>query len=456
MTPNETHPTRDAERLRLDTLIRLRWLAVIGQTFALLLVGWWLGFDLPLGPCFTVVAASVWLNVFLRLRNPPTKRLTEAQAVVYLGYDVAQLAALLFLTGGLLNPFVILFLAPVMVSATSLRPQATLILGGLVLVLAAALGRWHWPLPWYGGTEFQTPLLYLMGIWMALASTMVFMAHYAFRVSQEARLLSDALMATELVLAREQHISQLDGLAAAAAHELGTPLGTITLIANDLRRDLATHPVHGEDVKLLAEQARRCREILSKLTAMKTEGDAHFDRMALSHLIEEVVDPHRGADVTIDVALDGEGPEPVGRRNPGVLYGLGNILENAADFATGRITVTARWTPTTVVVMVEDDGPGFAAEIIDRLGEPYVTTRGRDLRRGIEGDFNVGLGLGFFIAKTLLERSGATLRFENRRLPALGARVRIVWPREALEAGDEANANLVVDAASQGRTIPAT
>jgi two-component system sensor histidine kinase RegB len=291
---------------------------------------------------------------------------------------------------------------------------------------------------------------------MALASTMVFMAHYAFRVSQEARLLSDALMATELVLAREQHISQLDGLAAAAAHELGTPLGTITLIANDLRRDLATHPVHGEDVKLLAEQARRCREILSKLTAMKTEGDAHFDRMALSHLIEEVVDPHRGADVTIDVALDGEGPEPVGRRNPGVLYGLGNILENAADFATGRITVTARWTPTTVVVMVEDDGPGFAAEIIDRLGEPYVTTRGRDLRRGIEGDFNVGLGLGFFIAKTLLERSGATLRFENRRLPALGARVRIVWPREALEAGDEANANLVVDAASQGRTIPAT
>jgi two-component system sensor histidine kinase RegB len=454
MPSPQSPPTRDT--LRLDTLIRLRWLAVAGQSVALIGVGWWMGFELPLGPCLALVAMSIWLNVVLRLRYPPTLRLSETQAVLYLGYDIAQLAALLYLTGGMQNPFAVLFLVPVIVSSTAFRPPATLVLGSLVLLLAGLLSFWYWPLPWYPGAPFETPFLYIVGNWIALASTMAFMAHYAFRVSQESRQLADALMATELVLAREQHISQLDGLAAAAAHELGTPLATITLIANDLKRDLAADPVHGEDVTLLAEQVRRCRDILGKLTAMKAEGDAHFDRMALSHLIEEVVDPHRGAGLPIDVTLDGEGPEPVGRRNPGVLYGLGNILENAVDFATGRIAVTARWSEENVVVTVEDDGPGFAAEIIEKLGEPYVTTRGRDARRGYEGEFNVGLGLGFFIAKTLLERSGATLRFENKSLPALGARVRIVWPREALEAADAVEGAFQASSASEGRSVPAT
>jgi two-component system sensor histidine kinase RegB len=316
-----------------------------------------------------------------------------------------------------------------------LKPRLTLALGTLVLVIAAGLAIDHWPLPWYPGDGFQAPLLYVVGMWTALASSMVFMSLYAFRVAAEARQLSDALMATELVLAREQHLSSLDGLAAAAAHELGTPLATIALVSKELERDLGGAHIHAEDIALLREQIQRCRDILAKLTSLGEQGDAHFERMPLSHLIEEVVEPHRdfGIDITVDLA--GEDDEPVGRRNPGLLYGIGNLVENAVDFARKSVTVTARWTPEVVTIEITDDGPGFPPDIMDRLGEPYVTTRGRDTRRGVEGEYNVGLGLGFFIAKTLMERSGASLRLSNGEGSGRGAIVRITWPREAMEAG---------------------
>lgn len=430
-------PLREPSRLRLDTLIRLRWLAVVGQTAALLTVYWLLGFPLPLGPCFAAVAVSAWLNVILRLKYPATKRLSDGEALLYLGYDVAQLAVLLYLTGGLQNPFAFLFLVPVMVSAATLKPKLTLALGGSVLGVAGALAFLHWPLPWYPVQAFSTPFLYVVGVWVALACSMMFMGLYAFRVAAEARQLSDALTATELVLAREQHVSQLDGLAAAAAHELGTPLATIALIGKELERDLGQDPIHAEDIALLREQIQRCRDILSKLTSMGERGDAHFDRMPLSHLIEEVVDPHRDFGIDIEVKLAGDGSEPIGRRNPGILYGVGNIIENAVDFARTKVKVEARWSAHEVTIEIVDDGPGFPPDIMDKLGEPYVTTRGRDTRRGVEGEYNVGLGLGFFIAKTLLERTGAVMLLENRTLPETGARVRTTWPRAAMDTERE-------------------
>lgn len=434
MSPTQVKPNRsDASRLRLDTLVRLRWLAVAGQTIALLVVYWLLEFPMPLGPCFAAVAASAWLNVILRLRYPASKRLSDGQALLYLGYDVLQLAVLLYLTGGLQNPFAFLFLVPVMVAAASLRPQMTVALGALVLTCAAVLTVTHWPLPWHGAGTFQAPLLYVIGIWVALASSMVFMSLYAFRVAAEARQLSDALLATELVLAREQHLSSLDGLAAAAAHELGTPLATIALVTKELERDLGAEHRHADDITLLREQVQRCRTILAKLTSLGQQGDEHFERMPLSHLIEEVVEPHRDFGIAIEVDLSGEGDEPVGRRSPGLIYGIGNLVENAVDFARTKVRVTARWSPAVVTIEIMDDGPGFPPDIMDRLGEPYVTTRGRDTRRGVEGEYNVGLGLGFFIAKTLMERSGASLRLENRDLPAHGALVRLSWPRDAFE-----------------------
>jgi two-component system sensor histidine kinase RegB len=244
--------------------------------------------------------------------------------------------------------------------------------------------------------------------------------------------MADALTATELVLAREQHLTQLDGLAAAAAHELGTPLSTITLIAKELQTALGKDSPHAEDVKLLREQAQRCREILGKLSALPS-GWAPFERAKLSRLIEEVVAPHRGFGTAIDVVLPDVAGEPVVTRSPAVLYGLGNLTENAVDFAEGRAEIAVRWSEQDVAVTISDDGPGFPPEILKRIGEPYVTSRRRSGNEGEES----GLGLGFFIAKTLLERSGAAVTFLNRQAPEHGAVVLVRWPRSELELTEE-------------------
>jgi two-component system sensor histidine kinase RegB len=237
------------------------------------------------------------------------------------------------------------------------------------------------------------------------------------------------------VLAREQHLSALDGLAAAAAHELGTPLATIALVAKELEREFPAGSLHADDIALLKSQSQRCRDILAKLTSLSSQADRHLDRLPLSHLIEEVVEPYRTFGVEIAIAPgEGAGAEPVGRRNPAIVYGLANLVENAVDFALSRVDVASQWTEHDVAVTIKDDGPGFAPGIIDKIGEPYVTTRGP--AGGGDGDHEAGgLGLGFFIAKTLLERTGARLKFANRESPESGAVVRVAWPRAVMDLG---------------------
>ena len=420
----------DTPRLKLDTLVRLRWLAVAGQTMAVLVVDLWLGFRMPIGLCLAVIALSAWLNLFLKVRYPSSLRLRGSTAALLLAYDLIQLTALLYLTGGLQNPFAILVLVPVMISATALAPRLTVVLGALAMASVSLLAVLHLPLPWHTAEPITLPILYVSGVWLSLVSAVLFMGIYAFRVAEESRQLADALAATELVLAREQHLSALDGLAAAAAHELGTPLATIALVAKELERELPADSPHADDVALLRSQSQRCRDILGKLTSLSTQTDKLLDRLPISHLVAEVVEPHQGAGVEIEVKVGGDGPEPVGRRNPAVLYGVGNLLENAVDFADGKVEITASWDAATLSVVIADDGPGFAADVIDHIGEPYVTTRGRNDDEDHEAG---GLGLGFFIAKTLLERSQARVELSNRPNPAHGAVVRIVWPRSAMD-----------------------
>jgi two-component system sensor histidine kinase RegB len=417
--------------VRLDTLVRLRWLAVIGQTTAVLVVYLGLDFELPIWACLAVIALTAWLNVALRLRFRLTQRVEPDRAAWLLAFDIAELAILLFLTGGLENPFAFLFLGPVLLSATALPPRLTLMLGGFVAACATGLIFVHYPLPWDIDQPLELPPIYTMGVWLSLLLAIGFIGAYAWQLTEEARQLADALAATELVLAREQHLSQLDGLAAAAAHELGTPLSTITVIATEIEREMAPDFPHADDVRLLREQAQRCRGILAKLTQLSAS-DEPFDRMPLSALIEETVAPHRNFGVAIKVTLvPREAAEPIGRRNPVILYGLGNLLENAVDFARERVEVTAEWSAEEIFLTIEDDGPGFAPEIMDRIGEPYVTGR-RHLRHSVDVEAG-GLGLGLFIAKTLLERSGAKLVFANRPAPAQGASVRIRWARADFE-----------------------
>ncbi|BAB51781.1 MULTISPECIES: ActS/PrrB/RegB family redox-sensitive histidine kinase [Mesorhizobium] len=414
---------QQSQRLRLNTLIRLRWLAIVGQSVAVLVVAYGLKFPLPVSLCFALIACSAWMNLFLAFRFPAAHRLTPFAAFGILIFDSLQLAGLLYMTGGLTNPFSLLMTVPVVISATSLPLRLTAILGGLVMLAATLLVFFHLPLPWYEGAPLAMPFIYVAGMWMAVLSSIAFTAMYAFRVAAEARLLANALAATELVLQREQHLSALDGLAAAAAHELGTPLATITLVAKEMEKALGSDPKYGEDVKLLRSQSERCREILKRLTSLSSEGEAHLSRLPLTSLVEEVTAPHRDFGISIKLR-PGErtGPEPVGRRNPGVIYGLGNLVENAVDFARKSVTVRWSWDEATVIFSIIDDGPGFPPEIIDRIGEPYMSTR-----QGTEA--GGGLGLGLFIAKTLLERSGATLDFRNSSGLGEGAVVQISWPR---------------------------
>src|SRR3954462_12152170 len=293
---------RSGRNVRLDTLVRLRWLAVIAQTPAVLVVYIGLDFELPIWACLAVIALAAWLNIALRVRFRLSQRLEPDRAAWLLAFDIAEVAILLFLTGGLQNPFSFLLLGPVLLSATALPPRMTVILGGFAAACATVLIFYHYPLPWDRDEPLELPAIYTMGVWLSLLLALGFIGVHAWQLTEEARQLADALAATELVLAREQHLSQLDGLAAAAAHELGTPLSTITVIATELERAIEADSPYADDIGLLREQAQRCRSILGKLTALES-GDAPFDRMPLSNLIEEVVAPHRdfGADIKVSL-----------------------------------------------------------------------------------------------------------------------------------------------------------
>src|SRR5689334_6457720 len=417
--------------VRLDTILRLRWLAVLGQLAAVFIVSQGLNFEFAVIPCLVIIALSAAINLAMQTIFNPMQRLEPFWAAALLALNIVELAGLLFLTGGLQNPFSFLFLAPVLISATALPVRMTIALGIVAVACASNLVFYHYPLPWDSDDPLVLPPIYLFGVWLSITLAIGVTSLYAFQVTEEARQLSDALAATELVLTREQHLTQLDGLAAAAAHELGTPLSTIFLISRELEKTVPDGPLSA-DLKTLREQATRCRDILAKIAQLSSSG-APFDHMKLSLLIEEVVAPHRdfGVDIKVRIAVSPT-REPVGARNPAILYGVGNILENAVDFARDVVEVNAWWNNDTVEIVISDDGPGFAPDILKRIGEPYLSRR-----RGPEeaqGEHH-GLGLGVFIARTLLERTGAKVSFTNRAFPDHGAVVQIAWPRQRFEAG---------------------
>jgi len=422
---------RRAGRMRLETLILIRWLAIIGQTAAVLFVEFALKLSVPLGPALAVIAASAWVNLFLMIARPIHGPVKEWEAAAQLAYDIAQLAVLLGLTGGVQNPFLLLFIAPVAISASVLRPAITALLASLAIVSVAALGSWGAPLPWLEGATLDLPPLYELGLAAAAITGLIFTATYAWTVAAEEERMTLALAATEAVLAREQRLSALGGLAAAAAHALGTPLATIHLVSKEMARTLPKDSPLTEDVQLLVSQAERCRGILQQLSVKPEEGDAVHARAPLGVLVEEAAGPHRGQGVDIVVTLSGPEGEraPEVRRMPEILHGLGNLVENAVSFAHTEVQLVASWTANTVTISVRDDGPGFSPDILTRLGAPYLSSR-RGAARGKAG----GLGLGFFIAKTLLEGSGAKVTARNRGGAHGGAVVIVEWPRASIEA----------------------
>lgn len=422
-------------RTRLRTFITLRWFAVIGQTFAILLVTFAFNFSLNLAACLGVIAASAWLNVALTFLYPTQRLAKESEAFAQLTFDTIQLAALLAATGGLSQPFLFFLIAPVTLGATSLPSRYAITLAVLAICLAAAMPLFSVPLPWTSGYTLILPPLLQWGHFTAMAVGIAFFTFSAIRVNQDGARLVRALDAAQFVMAREQRLSALGAMAAMTAHELGTPLATIHLVSREMANELnPDDPLH-EDVTLLAQQAERCRNIIKKLAQERDTGDIVHARMPLSSLVEEAAAPHKGLGVHVDVRTarinDGEPKLPTLKRRPEIIHALGAFIENAVSFANSEVQIRATWSASEYVVTIRDDGPGFSANVLPHLGEPYVSERGEDQLGG--GD----MGLGFFIAKTLVERTGGRIASKNRTPPATGAVVQATWPRVALEPDPE-------------------
>lgn len=470
--------------VRLRTLTALRWLAALGQGAAVLFADLVLKMELPIGACFGAIAASVSLNIVAEAVHAPNKRLSERGVALTLLFDLAQLGTLLFLTGGLTNPFALLVLAPVIVSATALSLRSTLVLGLFAAAEISLLALVYIPLVFADGTVVEPPTTIMAGTWAALMTGLAFVAGYARRVTAEMWTMTKALGAAQEALGREQRLTAIGGLAAAAAHEMGTPLATIKLVAGELSRELRDQPELHEDVALIRQQAERCREILRELSASGKD-DRHMRTAPIYRLVEEAAAPHSDRGKRVILRLQGRPltdpppPQPEAMRRPEVIHGLRNLVQNAVDFAEASVWIDIDWNDRHLRIAVGDDGPGFGADMLGRLGDPFVRARmrpapagekpappsaeksapppgepeaeapdGGDGRAGYEG-----MGLGLFIAKTLLERTGARVSFANggdaearapdardpeiRLFPetarAPGAVVEAVWPRGALD-----------------------
>jgi two-component system sensor histidine kinase RegB len=425
-------------RLRLRTLILIRWVALAGQAITLAVVHYGLGFALPIQLCMTVVAASAMVNTAMALRRPAQAWVGDRDGALYLGFDIGQLALLLFLTGGLQNPFALLILAPLTLAAAALSRRTTIGLCALALLAISVLAVWHLPLPW-AEPGLSLPTTYLVGLFVSIVVAVSLISLYTWHVAHSARRMADALAATQLALAREQRLSAVGALAAAAAHELGSPLATIAVVARELDRELPADSPQREDAALLLSQSDRCARILAGLLHQpEADGGAPYERLAVSALVEAAAAPYLRENPAVAFAFDkralDRSPEPEVGRAPEVLQGLGAIIQNAAQFAAHRVEILTEWDQGGVQVTVADDGSGFDPTILGQLGEPYLSSRA--------GGGHMGLGV--FIACTLLERTGASLGFENRpgigpggRVAAAagGAAVAIRWNRGTIGVG---------------------
>jgi two-component system sensor histidine kinase RegB len=430
-------PDARSEWLRLRTLILLRWLAAAGQSAAVLVATFGLGIGLPHLAVALAIGASVLFNVVAMAVAPRNRRLSEREAVLSLLFDLCQLGTLLYLTGGLGNPFALLIMAPVTISAAALTRRATVLLAVTAIGIITLLAGYSVPLRLASGEVLAVPPVLAAGTWTALVIGTAFLAIYARRVAHETFSMSQALAATQMALAREQQLSALGGVVAAAAHELGTPLATIKLAATELVDDLAAQPALQEDAALIGAQADRCTEILR---AMGPQGkqDALVRSAPFSSVVEEAAAPHADRGIRIVTRIEGVAQsQPAMARSPEIVQGLRNLVQNAVDFASTTVWIDLDWDASELRLRIGDDGPGYPPELIGRIGDPFVRKR----PAAVERPAYTGMGLGLFIAKTLLERSGARVRFGNAAAGVRGetrpsgAIVMVAWPRARVAPG---------------------
>lgn len=429
--------------IRLRTITTVRWIAIAGQMIALIVADRYFGLDLNYALCYAAVGISILANVVSANVFPENRLLSETENAAILLFDLLQLCFLLFLTGGLNNPFSILVVGPVTVSAATLTVRSTITLATVAIILVTLLLQFHLPLRTAEGFIPRIPDIFLFGNLAGIAIAIIFSSIYSRRVVSEMSSMAEALAATQMALAREQKLTDLGGVVAAAAHELGTPLATIKLASAELMEELKDQTELYEDAALIRQQADRCRDILHSM-GRAGKNDLQLRQAPLLTLIEEAAEPHIGRGKNLNfsenITQSSEGDIPIVYRRPEIIHGLRNLIQNAVDFASSNVWVESDWTADKITVRVMDDGQGYPSNLIGRIGNPFMrrrrSERERQQRPGYEG-----MGLGLFIAKTLLERSGARIAFSNgsdavnAKVPHLktrGAIVEVTWPREKL------------------------
>lgn len=445
MSHTDVHPGLryvHGDWVRLRTLTVLRWVAIAGQIAALTVAARYFDLTLPWGLCTVAVGASVALNIGIMLVFPINTRLADHEAMLMLLFDLTQMVFLVGVTGGLSNPFALLVLVPVTISASALELKSTVFLGGLAVQLVTAIAFIYKPLRFTGGATLSLPVQFEMGFWLAIVTGTIFLAVYSRRIAVEMRAMSDALLAAQMALAREQKLTDLGGVVAAAAHELGTPLATIKMVATELIDELAGQQSLQEDAMLIRAQADRCRDILRSMGRVGKD-DLHLRQAPLIAVVREAAEPHMARGKTVRI-IDHVGIafQPAILRRPEIIHGIRNLIQNAVDFAASTVWVDLEWTAGQIRIRIVDDGAGFPPQLIQRIGDPFVRQR-REPQQDAHRPEYEGMGLGLFIAKTLLERSGATLTFANATDPFLtpserpercGAVVEVIWPEAALRA----------------------
>ena len=430
--------------VRLRTLVILRWVAIIGQIAAIQVAVRAYELQIPVGPATLIIFSSVLANLFSSFLYPENRRLSENEATLMLVFDIVQLSLLLYLTGGLNNPFALLLLAPVTIASTVLGIGNMILVGTVAVGLVSVIGLANIPMLTSTGEVLTMPPLFQFGFWVSLVIGILFLAYYARQVTTEMHAMGDALVATQLALAREQKLTDLGGVVAAAAHELGTPLATIKLVSSELIEELGDKPEMLEDAALIRQQADRCREILHSM-GRAGKDDLHLRTAPLQAVVNEAAEPHmnRGKAVSMETMTDGMDDvlQPTIARRPEVIHGLRNLIQNAVDFAEDTVEIDVEWNETDITIRISDDGPGFPQSVIGRIGDPFVRRRRGSADQARRPGYE-GMGLGLFIAKTLLERSGASLSFSNGRRHGEtgwsgqgtgGAIVKVTWPRSRLE-----------------------
>ena len=410
------------ENLHLDkkTLTNLRWIAIFGQLIAINLVYYYLKLDLPIIETHIIILIGLITNIILQFKIK-VNQLKDLYSALFLTYDLLQLSILLYLTGGITNPFSLLLIIPSIVSSTFLSIGTTIILGILTIILLFFLTEYYRMLPGLDVYSFSFPEYYLSGILVSIIIGLIFLSYFGIRFSAETKKRSEALDKLQQVMVKEYELDALGGLVAAAAHSLGTPLATISIVAKELKKEIGDKSKHSKDLDLLISQARRCSDILKQISKKEISDDQFINLIKAEDLLEEIIRSfEQTSDKLINLITEKDKNKINIKRSPEIVYGLRNFVGNAIKFADKKINISLESDNQILLISINDDGPGFAEDIIKFIGEPYLKSKSKEI------SYKEGLGLGIFLGKTLLERKKAEFSFFNNE-DLKGATVKISW-----------------------------